>query len=72
MGLLQRRTPLGQALKDAGDGRIPDALASALSDVRIKPPKVVAPALAAAAALTAGSAVLSALRRRREQPESDR
>ena len=72
MGLLQRRTRLGQVLKDAGDSRLPAALASALSGMRVRPPKAVTSGATALAALTAGSAAVSALRRRSEQASDDR
>jgi hypothetical protein len=72
MGLLQRRTRLGQVVKTVGDTQLPSAVASALSDVRVRPPKAVASGLAAAVAVTAGSAAVSALRRRDESPGSDR
>ena len=72
MELLQRRTRLGRVLKTAGDSQVGSALGSALRDVRVRPPKGVAPGLAAAAAVTAGSAAVSALRRREGSPRGDR
>jgi hypothetical protein len=71
MALLHKRTWLGQALKDAGDA-LPNAVTSALGDVRLRPPKAVATGATAALALTAGSAAVSALRRRSGEPRSDR
>jgi hypothetical protein len=72
MGLLQRRTKLGKLVKDAGDAHLPAALGSALSGVRVRPPKAVTSGLGAVAALTAGSAAISALRRRSEESRDDR
>lgn len=69
MRLRKRRNRLEQLLKDAGDA--PAALGSALADVRVRPPKAVASGLAAVVAVTAGSAGVSALRRRGEA-RSDR
>ena len=72
MGLLHKRTRLGQALKDAGDAGLPGALTSALRDVPVRPPKAATRGATAALALTAGSAAVSAVRRRSGQPRSDR
>jgi hypothetical protein len=72
MGLLHKRTRLGQALKDASDARLPGALTSALGDVRLASPKAAATGVTAALAVTAGSAAVSALRRRTGQPRTDR
>ena len=72
MGLLQRRTKLGQIVKDVSDSQLPAALASALSGIRVRPPKAVTSGATALAALTAGSAAVSALRRRSEQASDDR
>lgn len=69
MGLLQRRTRLGQAAKAIGDVRMPPAVGSALT--RARPPKAVASGATALVVLTAASAGVSALRRRGE-PGSDR
>ena len=64
MGLLQRRTLLGRVIKEAGDVQLPAAVGSALSGLRRRPPKAVTSSLTALAAVTAGSAAISALRRR--------
>ena len=69
MRLRKRRNRLEQLLKDAGDA--PATLGSALADARVRPPKAVASGLAAVLAVTAGSAGVSALRRRGEA-RSDR
>ena len=72
MGLLHRRTRLGQVLKDASDSQLPAALGSALSRVRVRPPKALTSGVTTLAAVTAGSAAVSALRRRHEQASDDR
>jgi hypothetical protein len=72
MGLLQRRTRLGQVVKTIGDAQLPSAVTSALGEVRGRPPKAVASGLAAAVAVTAGSAAVSALRRRDGSSGSER
>jgi hypothetical protein len=71
MGLLQRRTRLGQVLKDIGDAQLPAAIESALSGAKLRPPKAVASGLSAVLAVTAGSAAVSAVRRRGQPPRSD-
>ena len=72
MELLHRRTMLGQILKDASDAQLPAAVGSALSRIRARPPKAVTSGVTALAAVTAGSAAVSALRRRTERPSDDR
>jgi hypothetical protein len=69
MGLLQRRTRVDQALKAVGGSQLPSAVGSALTGIR--PPKAVTSGLAAAAVLTAGSAGVSAIRRRAEESRHD-
>ena len=72
MGLLHRRTMLGQVLKDVSDSQLPAALGSALSRIHVRPPKAVASGVTALAVMTAGSAAVSALRRRTERASDDR
>jgi hypothetical protein len=69
MGLLQRRTRIDQVLKAVGGSQLPSAVRSALADIR--PPKAVTSGLAAAAVVTAGSAGVSAMRRRAEESRRD-
>jgi hypothetical protein len=69
MGLLQRRTKLGQAVKAIGDVKVPPQVGAALS--RARPPKAVTSGVSALAALTAASAGVSAMRRRSDG-EGDR
>ncbi len=70
MGLLQRKTKLGALMETVGAAQLPAVVGSALSGVR--PPKAVKSGLTAAVVLTAGSAALSALRKRSETAEHDR
>ena len=67
MGLLQRKTKLGALMETVGAAQLPAVVGSALSGVR--PPKAVKSGLTAAVALTAGSAALSALRKRSERDD---
>ena len=69
MGLLQRRTRVDRVLKAVGGSQLPSAVGSALTGMR--PPKVVTSGLAAAAVVTAGSAGVSAMRRRAEESRRD-
>lgn len=69
MGLLQRRTRLGEAVKAIGDAGLPGRSRSALSGAR--PPKAVVSGLTGAAAVTAVSAAVSALRHRGEGGKAD-
>jgi hypothetical protein len=69
MGLLQRRTRLDRVLKAVGGSQLPSAVGSALTGIR--PPKAVTSGLAAAAVVTAGSAGVSAMRRRAEESRRD-
>lgn len=69
MGLLQRKTRVDRVLKAVGGSRLPSAVGSALTDLR--PPKAVTSGLAAAAVVTAGSAGVSAMRRRAEESGRD-
>jgi hypothetical protein len=69
MGLLHRKTRLGQVVKAVGSAQLPAAVGSALADIR--PPKAVTSGLTAVVALTAGSAGVSALRRRSEESRSN-
>jgi ribose/xylose/arabinose/galactoside ABC-type transport system permease subunit len=71
MGLLQRRTRFGQVIKDVGDGQLPDAVKSALTGVPVPPPKAITSGVTAVVAVTAGSAAVSALRRRGQTPGND-
>jgi len=69
---LYRRTPLGALVNRAGDGRLPATVRSSLPEVH--PPKAVKSGLAAAGGLiglTAGSAAVSARRRRSEGSTQD-
>jgi hypothetical protein len=61
---LRRRTPLEKAVKAAQDVRLPSGVSSALNDIH--PPKAVKSGAAAVVAVTATSAVVSAVRRRIE------
>jgi hypothetical protein len=67
---LRRRTRFEKAVKTARDVQLPSGVRSALADVR--PPKAVKSGATAVAAATAASAVISALRRRIEEPGSHR
>lgn len=69
MGLLHRRTRVDQLRKAVGASQLPSAVGSALAGIR--PPKAVTSGLAAAAALTASSAGISAMRRRAEASRRD-
>jgi hypothetical protein len=69
MGILHRRTRVDQVLKAVGASQLPSAVGSALSGIR--PSRAVASGLAAAAALTASSAGVSAIRRRAEGSRRD-
>ena len=67
MGLLRRRTALGRLVKPVAELGVPALLVSKVADMH--PPKAVKTGLTAAgglAGLTAGSAAVSALRRRSE------
>jgi hypothetical protein len=70
MGLLQRKTRLGTLIETVGGAQLPAAVGSALANVR--PPKAVKSGLTAAVALTAGSAAVSAMRKRGESAERGR
>jgi hypothetical protein len=61
---LRRRTPLEKTVKAARDVRLPSGVSSALNDVH--PPKALKSGATAVVAVTATSAVISALRRRSE------
>ena len=61
---LRRRTPLEKAVKAAQDAGLPSSVSSALNDIH--PPKGVKTGAAAVVAVTATSAVVSAVRRRAE------
>lgn len=61
---LRRRTPLEKAVKAARDTQLPSNISSALNDVH--PPKAVKSGATAVLAVTATSAMISALRRRIE------
>jgi len=69
MGLLQRKTRVDRVLKAVGGSQLPSAVGSALTGIR--PPKAVTSGLAAAAVVTAGSAGVSAMRRRAEESRRD-
>ena len=65
--LLRRRTAFGELVKPLSDSQLPATVKSSLPEVH--PPKAVKSGLAAVGGLvglTAGSAVVSAMRRRRE------
>ena len=70
MGLLQRKTRLGALIETVGAAQLPAAVGSALSGVR--PRMAVKSGRTAAVALTAGSAAVSALRKRSASAERDR
>lgn len=67
MGLLQRRTALGRIVKPVSDSQLPSAVVSKVGELR--PPKAMKSGVTAVGGLiglAAGSAAVSALRRRSE------
>jgi hypothetical protein len=70
MGMLKRRTRLGEAVKAVGDLPIPGRSRSPLAGAH--PPKAVLSGLTGVAAVAAASAAVSALRRRGEGGKDDR
>ena len=70
MGVFQRKTRLGKAVEAIGDIPLPEPLRAGLAGAR--PPKAVLSGLTGAAALTAASAAISALRRRGEGGKAER
>jgi hypothetical protein len=69
MGLLQRRTRLGQVVKAIEGVQLPSAVGSALAGLR--PPRAVKSGATTVVAVTTASAAISALRRRRTDPGND-
>jgi hypothetical protein len=67
---LRRRTRFEKVVKAFRDAKLPAAVGSAVSNIH--PPKAVKSGAGALVAATAGSAAISALRRRREDDGRDR